>query len=146
MELRTFIAGGVAAFLFASCASMSSVVEQKNDGTARIYEVGQKRAWEIVQTILRWVDVEEVEEHRSDNYVLASTGANLISYGSVLGVWVEPVSDRATKITIVSKRRMSTNVASGMKESTFHDYFEYALEQDKAGKPLPESAPLLDEK
>jgi hypothetical protein len=131
--------------LLTSCASMSDVVDSKKDGTAMTYAIDQKRAWEITETILRWEGVEDIQDHKSENYILGSTGMNLVSYGSVVGVWVEPVSGGSMRVTVVSKRKVATGLVSGMKESTFHEYFKYALGQVKAGKPLPDSAPLLDE-
>ena len=134
----------VTSFLLVGCATMSDVLESKEGGTAKVYPVDQDRAWKIARTVLRWEDAETIEEHRDENYMLTTIGQNLISAGSVVGVWVEPAKKGSTKVTVVTKRKMATNIATGLTESTFHDRFEQAVEYVKAGKPLPKTAPDLN--
>ena len=73
--------------------------------------------------------------------MLTSSGMNLVSYGAVMGAWIEPVDRTQTKVTVVTKRRLAMNVATTLTESTFQKRFAQAVDIIKAGKPLPPVAP-----
>jgi hypothetical protein len=123
------------------CATMSDVLSNKAEGTVRNYPVSPDRAWSTAMTVLHWEGAETIEEHREDGYMLTTVGANLVSAGSVVGVWVEPADKGNSKVTIVTKRKMQTNLATGLTESTFHTRFAQAVEIVKSGKKLPMEAP-----
>lgn len=126
---------------FAGCATMSDVVKEKNDGTAKVYPVTSEQAWGIATTVFRWEGADAIEEHKAEGYMLTSSGINLVSYGAVMGAWIEPVDQNNTKVTIVTKRRIAVNVATTLTEATFHNRFAQAVDMVKAGKSLPISAP-----
>jgi hypothetical protein len=123
------------------CATMDDVLNSKEEGTVKVYPVGTDKAWELAVKALRWEGAETIEEHRADGYMLTTIGANFVSMGSVVGVWVEPARKAKSKVTAVTKRKMRTNVATGLTETTFHERFQQALDIVKAGKPLPRQAP-----
>jgi len=77
--------------------------------------------------------------------MLTTVGQNFVSQGSLIGVWVEPMNPKNTKVTIVSKRKIQTQVATGLTESTFHSRFAQAVKIVKSGKPLPIEAPSSDQ-
>jgi hypothetical protein len=125
------------------CASMSDVLRSKDDGSVQVYSVNQDKAWEIAITVLRWEDCETIEEHRKDNYMLTTTGQNFVSAGTLIGVWVEPINEVNTKVTVVTKRKVQTNVSTGLTETTFQNRFAQAVEIVKSGKPLPIEPPSI---
>ncbi len=124
-----------------ACATMSDVLKSKNDGTAQAYPVTSEQAWEIAMTVLRWEGCETIEEHRSSGYMLTTVGQNLISAGSLVGVWIESVDAGNTKVTIVTKRKIQTNIATGLTETTFQNRFAQAVAIVKSGKNLPIDPP-----
>ena len=73
--------------------------------------------------------------------MLTSSGMNLVSYGAVMGAWIEPVRDTSSKVTVVTKRRVKVNLATTLTESTFHRRFAQAVDILKSGKILPATAP-----
>jgi hypothetical protein len=99
------------------------------------------QAWEIAKTVFRWEGSDAIEEHKAEGYMLTSSGMNLITAGAVMGAWVEPSGERQTKVTVVTKRRIATNLATSLTETTFHRRFAQAVEIVKAGKPLPLTPP-----
>ncbi len=127
--------------LIVGCASMSDVMSSKDEGTAVTYTVGTDRAWDIAMTVLRWEGAETIEEHRKDGYMLTTTSADMVSAGTLIGVWVDKISDKSTKVTVVTKRKMSTNIATGLTETTFHERYAQAVKIVKAGKKLPSKPP-----
>ncbi len=131
----------LAAIFITSCATLQDVLKDKENGTQKVYPVNFEQAWEISMAVLRWEDSETIEQHKSEGYMLTTVGQNLISSGSVVGVWVDKVDNNNSNVTIVTKRKIATNLATGLTESTFHDTFEKAVKIVKEGKKLPFEAP-----
>lgn len=127
--------------LFNGCATMSDVVRAKDEGTAKIYPVDAEKAWEIAKTVFRWEGADAIEEHKAEGYMLTSSGMNWVSWGAVMGAWIEPVDNYNTKVTVVTKRRIATNIATTLTESTFHKRFAQAVEIVKKGSRLPVEPP-----
>lgn len=123
------------------CASIGDAIKAKADGTVVSYPVSFDDGWRIARTVLRWEDSETIEEHKEDNYMVTTVGANFVSAGSAIAVWVEPEGEQSVKVTIVSKRKVQTNLATGLTESTFHRRYAQAVEIVRAGKPLPPEPP-----
>jgi len=93
------------------CATMGDVVKSKDQGTAKTYPVTADQAWEIARTVFRWEGADAIEEHKSEGYMLTSSGMNLVSAGAVMGAWIEPIDKSNTRVTVVTKRRIATNIA-----------------------------------
>lgn len=123
------------------CASIGDAIKAKADGTVVSYPVNFDDGWRIARTVLRWEDAETIEEHKEDYYMVTTVGANFVSAGSAIAVWVEPEGNQSVKVTIVSKRKVQTNLATGLTESTFHRRYAQAVEIVRAGQPLPPVAP-----
>jgi len=119
------------------CVTMSGVVRAKaqGEGTSKVYGVNADRAWEIAKKVFRFSKAEAVEEHRSEGYMLARIGKSLVSSGIVMGVWIEPVDDDSTTITVVIKRRNPIEFSVPLTETEFHDDFELALSMKPKIKP-----------
>jgi hypothetical protein len=66
---------------------------------------------------------------------------NLVSWGAVMGAWIEPVDKKNTKVTVVTKRRVTMNIATTLTESTYHRRFAQAVEIVRKGQPLPRNVP-----
>jgi hypothetical protein len=126
------------------CASMSDVVRVKEsgkEGTVMEYPVTENQGWEIAKAVFRWEGADAIEEHRNENYMLTSSGPNLVSWGAVMGAWIEPIGPDNTKVTVVTKRRISVNIATTLTESTFHRRFAQGVEIVKKGEPLSRVPP-----
>lgn len=131
--------------LLAACATLSDVQKAKESGqgTGGVYPVTADQAWQIAKQVFRWEGSDTIEEHRDQNYMLTSSGMNLVSAGAVMGAWVEPVDANSTRVTVVTKRRLSLNVATTLTETKFHKRFQQAVEILKSGKALPMTPPEL---
>ena len=108
---------------------MNDVVRVKEDGsegTTKVYAVTADQAWEISKTVFRWEGSDAIEEHRDQGYMLTSSGMNLVSWGAVMGAWIEPVDKNNTKVTVVTKRRVTVNIATTLTETTYHKRFAQA--------------------
>jgi hypothetical protein len=127
--------------LISGCATMGDVVRAKDEGTAKVYPVNADQAWEISKTVFRWEGADAIEEHKSEGYMLTSSGMNWVSWGAVMGTWIEPVDKDNTRVTVVTKRRIATNIATTLTETTFHKRFAQAVEIVKKGNRLPSNPP-----
>jgi hypothetical protein len=125
----------------AGCATMSDVIKSKDEGMAQFYPVNADQAWEIAMTVFRWEGADAIEQHRSEGYMLTSSGMNLVSVGTVMGAWIESAGPDNTKVTVVTKRRVATNIATTLTETTFHKRFAQAVEIIKKGGRLPSRPP-----
>lgn len=130
--------------LLNGCATMNDVVRVKEagtEGTTQVYPVTADQAWEISKAVFRWEGSDAIEEHRDQGYMLTSSGMNLVSWGAVMGAWIEPVDKGNTRVTVVTKRRVTMNVATTLTEGTYHRRFAQAVEIVKKGQPLPRISP-----
>ncbi|MBC7755289.1 MAG: hypothetical protein H7Z20_01350 [Bdellovibrio sp.] len=123
------------------CATMQDVVQDKSEGTTKNYPVSEAQAWEISKTVFRWEGSDAIEEHKDQHYMLTSSGLNLVSYGAVMGAWVDSIDVDNTKVTVVTKRRVKLNIATTLTETTFHNRFAQAVKIIQSGKSLPAVAP-----
>jgi len=122
-DLRTALVALVFLAILSGCATMSDVQrvkEEGSEGTVKTYPVSAGQAWDIAKTVFRWEGADAIEQHREEGYMLTSSGPDLVSWGAVMGAWIKPVSDEATEVTVVSKRRITVNLFTTMTESTFH--------------------------
>jgi hypothetical protein len=139
--IRPLVMSAVLCIGMTGCATMSDVLKSKDEGSAQSYPVNTDQAWEISMTVLRWEGCETIEEHKSSGYMLTTVGQNLVSAGSLVGVWVEAVDAGTTKVTVVTKRKVQTNIATGLTETTFQRRFAQAVGIVKSGKLLPIDPP-----
>ncbi len=136
------LAASVLVSAFATgCASMGDVMKAKNEGTSQVYPVTTDQAWKIAMTVFRWEGADAIEEHKDEGYMLTSSGMNLVTVGTLMGAWIEPVDKDNTKVTVVTKRRIATDLATTLTESTFQRRFGQAVQIIKSGKPLPPTPP-----
>jgi len=141
--MRTLLSVVISGLLLASCSTLNSVVKAKEEGkgTVEIYDVNMEDAWTLAKKSFRWGGADAIEEYKEEGYMLTSKGMNLVSSGSVMGAWIEPARDGKTKVTVISKRRISTQIATGLTEGKFHKYFAAGSDMLKKGQKLPLSAP-----
>ena len=128
-------------FILSGCATMGDVMKEKQNGTAKVYAVTPDQAWQIAKTVFRWEGSDAIEEHKDEGYMLTSSGMNMVSWGAVMGAWIDPVDKDNTKVTVVTKRRLSMNIATTLTETTFHNRFAQGVEIIKSGKPLTSTPP-----
>lgn len=120
-----------------SCATMSDVIKSKPEGIARVYPVSEDQAWHIAFSVFRGEGAEAIEEHKADRYMVTSSGVGYFTWGTLMGVWLEPQDAFHTTVTVVTKRRMALNAVTALTESGFHQRFQRSIELSQTGKTLP---------
>ena len=126
-----------------ACQGTGSVIKDHaaGKGENRTYGVSLDQAWEISRHVLRWEGSRGLEEHPEENYMIASFGINLVSWGSLAGVSIEPCGDKASVVTVVCKRKMAAGIATVLTEDTFFRWFDRGVGIVSDGKPLPDERP-----
>ncbi len=129
--------------ILSSCNTLNSVVKAKEagEGTTKIYDVGMDEAWTISKKVFRWGGSDAIDEYNEEGYMLTSSGANLVSMGAVMGAWFEPINAGRTKVTVITKRRVATNIATTLTEKKYHQYYNEAVKIVNRGEKLPFEAP-----
>jgi hypothetical protein len=132
--------------LFIQCSTLNTVIEAKADGkgTVKEYDLNYDDAWLLAKKSFRWAGSEIIEFDKDEGSMLTTTGQNWVSSGSVMGAWVEPISDTRTRVTVISKRRISTELFTGMTEDRFHELFIAGYKILKDGGDLPVRPPATD--
>lgn len=148
MTKYTVLILSISVFLANGCASLNvlygEVIEARqkgNAGISNVYPVTASEAWKITEAVFRWEKTDEVLEHRSENYVLTSTGMKMVAFGSVIGVWMEPVNSGNTKVTVITKRRVQNDRFTQLTETAFHEEFAKGVRIIRNGEQLPAISP-----
>ncbi len=135
--------------LMSGCASMqelkSEVIKAKDsgkEGVTRVYPVTDNQAWDITRAVFRWEKTDEIEEYKKENYVIAGMGMKMVAFGSVMGVWIEPVDAGHTMLTVVTKRRVAGDIFTRLTAPRFYERFEQGVKIIKSGKELPVIPPV----
>ena len=130
-KLITFIGLVISVLAFTGCQSINDVIVAKqngSDGTSVEYAINKDDAWNIAKTVLRWRGVDAIEEHIDRGYMVTSTGMSVGTAGTVIGVWIESGSGpNLTKVTVITKRRIATNLITSMTEGGFHTAYKKAV-------------------
>lgn len=113
------------------CRSRASVQDayDARQGTSVIYEVDPGAAYDAALDVLEDEGVDELEEHPRDLHALGGFGMNFVSWGTWVGVWIDPAQGGGSEVTVVTRRKMATNVATVLTETTFHERLRSKLDR-----------------
>lgn len=111
-----------------ACGTTQGIVQGKLEGNAVVYPVKEEQAWEIARVVLSWNDSQSMEERRHEHLLLGSLNWSLFSYGSLVGIWIDPIDADQTKVTILTKKRLATTVLEDRDEGKLHRHFAWAVQ------------------
>jgi len=120
------------------CATASDVLREKEQGkgTSKVYPVNEALAWKIAEMVFHWKGMEAIEEHRSEGYMLMRSKDSTLSWGVLVGAWIEPIDNDTTKVTVITKKIDPTDFMAFMtlSETAFHEEFAAGVEMLKRDK------------
>jgi hypothetical protein len=125
--------------ILAGCANTySELVRSKEagEGMSRVYKVSADRAWEIAKRVSQWEGIGEIEENRAEGYMLIKSGADWYSKGTLIGVWIEPISKDESKVTVVTKAKRSVDTFRRLSEADFHKSFALFVQGPDIGSEI----------
>jgi len=113
-------------FIHMGCANtLSDLVRSKEEGkgTSKVYNVNVDQAWEIARKVLQWESADDIKENRSEGYMVIQSGDTLFYKVNVMGVWIEPIDQVRSKVTVIAKSKTSVDTILGLSEAGFHEHF-----------------------
>lgn len=131
-HLRTFVALAALATATAGCRNQRDVIEahEAGEGTTVLYPVDRERAFRAIVEVLEDEGASSVTPRRDEGYVAADFGVSVFSWGTLVGVWARPAGD-GTDVTVVTLRRLATNVVTRLTEETFHERLRERLTRER---------------
>jgi hypothetical protein len=128
---------GLSFLMIAGCATpFSDLVRSKQEGKGKsiVYKVSVDQAWEIARRVLEWKGVEDINENRSEGYMIATSGATLLYTITEIGIWIEPIDKGRSKVTAITRSKTTVDTFLDISEKEFHEGFALFL-------PSPEIKP-----
>jgi hypothetical protein len=147
--MKTLLIAVLSAIMMMSgCASQKTLTDavlqarsSGKEGVTRSYPIPTTQAWDIAKAVFRWEKVDDVEEHPTEHYLIAFTGLKMAAFGTVMGVWVEPLEQDSSRITVITRNRGNCCPFSNLTAKEFFKRFEQGLNIVKFGKVLPYVCP-----
>ena len=131
--MRTILVS-VALVLGAGCASMEDVRNDRSGGTTGVYAGPVKEVLRAASIVLKREGVEAVEQEPGALFgTIPESFLGDVS-STYCGVWVEAAEDGKVEVRIVTRRRRSLSLLTGLTERTFHEELQREL-----GRPSPVS-------
>ena len=92
------------------CATMADARYARGEGQSQVFNVPFDTVWKAVPQALASLGLPVAADNRQDGYVLAERGITAFSWGEKVAVFVDRTGDNRTKVEVVSKRAMATNL------------------------------------
>ena len=77
---------------------------------AKTFNADSETVWKTLPGVATSIGLSVVGENKAEGYMLAQRGITLISYGENVAIFVEPFGRGQTRVEVVSKRAMATNI------------------------------------
>lgn len=100
----------------AACNTIADAKAERGSGDARTYPFAFDDVWNASVDAVAGSNLNLVSKNEADGEILAQKSLSFASYGENVAIWVEPVAtpdpplDDATRVEIVSKRSVATNI------------------------------------
>jgi len=117
--------------LFIGCTAIDTLTkEDEYGGTAKVYSISEKQAWEIAKTVFRSegakdADIEENKVKHSINWI------------GVMMVIINPIDDYNTRVISIPSPSPCLPMKDRPTEKDFHSQFTQRVNTLKSGKSMP---------
>jgi len=103
--------------LLTGCATLADTRDARGQGSSQTFAATFDAVWKAVPEALSSLGLSVATESKGDGYVLAERGATLFSWGEKVAVFVAKANVTETKVEVVSKRALATNIIAPNWES-----------------------------
>ena len=101
----------LAACAFASgCSTLADAKAGRGSGESRVYAAKPEKVWATLPAAVKSAGLEYVADNKTEGYALAQRGITFGSYGEHVAIFIDGQSSDQTKVEIVSKKAMATNI------------------------------------
>jgi hypothetical protein len=113
------------------CSTLADARAAKGTGVSRTYAASSDRVWQVMPQVLSEVGLQMVGDNKGEGYILAQRGITAFSYGENVAIFVETVSGvTTTRVEVVSKKAMATNVFAPSWEKDILDKLDQKLKAE----------------
>jgi hypothetical protein len=129
------------------CTTLADAKLARGTGESRFYPVSSDAIWSILPEVVRASGLDYVDGNRREGYALAQHSMNLLTYGENVAIFLEAGNDvSTTRVEVVSKRALATNITATNWEETILDGLSRALKKRsiQASVGTIEAVPYLD--
>jgi uncharacterized membrane protein YraQ (UPF0718 family) len=92
------------------CSTIGDARKARGQGMSRIYNASFDTVWAAAPKALNELGLSIAGENKGEGYILGQKGLTAFSYGENVAVFVEKVNVEQTKVEVVSKKTLATNV------------------------------------
>jgi hypothetical protein len=92
------------------CATLADARAAKGTGMSKTFNADSETVWKTLPGVANSIGLSVVADNKAEGYMLAQRGITLMSYGENVAIFVESVGRNRTKVEVVSKRAMATNI------------------------------------
>jgi len=110
-------------------ATLADARKDKGKGTSRVYEASFETVWNAVHNAISEVGLMVVGDNKQERYILAEKEITAFSSGEKVAVFVDEVDGMRTKVEVVSKKAMATNILAWNWEKPVLDKIEEILKR-----------------
>lgn len=140
--LRTFSAFILlAAFFMSGCSTVSDAQNSRGKGTSKIYAKSFDPVWQAAKEVVTNSGLQLVSEDKPKGEIVAQGSVTAFSWGENVALFVAPDnSQSATKVEVVSKRVLATNVTAKNWEPVLLEAIDQHLAGNISEKPKSKKA------
>jgi hypothetical protein len=105
------------------CSTIADARKSKGQGLAYVYEGTFDTVWNTIPKAIQALGSGGpviVGDNKQEGYILAQGSMSAVSYGENVAIFVEKVDDNKTRVEIVSKRALATNIVAANWATRIH--------------------------
>ncbi len=99
----------------AGCSTIADARNSKGKGLVHTYAGSFDTVWDTIPKAIKALGgggPKIVGDNKQEGYILAQGGMSFASYGENVAIFVEKVNESQTKVEVVSKRTLATNITA----------------------------------
>lgn len=97
--------------VLSGCATLADARNARGTGAFRVFDAPFDTVWAVIPQAVTEAGVTVVSDNKSEGYILGERGITAFSYGEKVAIFVEKAgSETRTRVEVVSKRAMATNI------------------------------------
>ena len=89
---------------------MADAKAGKGTGTSQTFAAASDRVWQVLPDAVKSTGLDYVSGNKDQGYALAQRGLSLFSYGENVVIFIDKPTTESTKVEVVSKKAMATNI------------------------------------
>lgn len=118
----------ILSLLSTGCSTLADARAAKGSGEYRFYDREYDVVWKATIDAIRESDLQLVSDSKEQGTILAQRGMTAFSYGENVAIFIESVRGRIrTRVEVVNKRALATNITAARWESRILDAVDSKL-------------------